>query len=262
MECETDRSLATTARTVDLAFAADPLIRWLRPYAAASSQPDSTALKWQYRRVQSIMAHGTVLISAHVGQMMHEFPITKKEAVASQDSDTTPGKTAQLVCSEQVKSAEGQDAGAVVFLFPPKKQLDWSFSRLLMKCKVWALDLLDPVCDEGSKMKRIDKLMAAHSKSMQFLQREYSGNLWYLEVVAVHPSLQSRGIGRGVMEEILEHIHRQPIYLECTREENLGFYQSLGFRLIEEVELTDDEVHDETGRVKYWAMMRADESTS
>lgn len=75
--------------------------------------------------------------------------------------------------------------------------------------------------------------------------------MWYLEVIAVHPCLQSRGIGGGVMMCILEHVGDQPIYLECTRQENIGFYESFGFQVVGEVELQDEEQN-----LKFWAMIR------
>jgi ribosomal protein S18 acetylase RimI-like enzyme len=75
--------------------------------------------------------------------------------------------------------------------------------------------------------------------------------MWYLEVIAVHPSLQARGIGGGVMNSILEHVKNQPIYLECTRQENIGFYESFGFQVVDEVELVDEEQN-----LKFWAMVR------
>lgn len=90
------------------------------------------------------------------------------------------------------------------------------------------------------------------------MQAQYSKErLWYLEVVAVHPSLQSRGLGGGVMRWVLEHVGEQPIYLECTRQENIGFYESFGFRVVDEVELVDEADVGEDEIVKYWGMVRA-----
>lgn len=98
--------------------------------------------------------------------------------------------------------------------------------------------------------------MSSHTKSLESLQIEYKQGLWYLEVVAVHPRLQSRGIGQGVMKWILDYTQNQPIYLECTQKANIGFYESFGFRTIEEVVLTDGTSHDENATVKYWGMIR------
>lgn len=104
--------------------------------------------------------------------------------------------------------------------------------------------------------------MSSHTKSLSSLQRQYKQFLWYLEVIAVHPSLQSRGIGRNVMNGVLENVRNQPVYLECTQQGNIGFYESFGFRVIEEVELIDEESNNESATVKYWAMIRADEGSS
>jgi predicted N-acetyltransferase YhbS len=78
--------------------------------------------------------------------------------------------------------------------------------------------------------------------------------LWYLEVIAVHPALKSRGLGGGVMRWILDQVEGQPIYLECTRRGNVLFYQSFGFRVVEEVELVDDE---DGQKLVYWVMIRS-----
>lgn len=104
--------------------------------------------------------------------------------------------------------------------------------------------------------------MSSHTKALDSLKRQYKQGLWYLEVIAVHPSLQSRGIGRNVMIWILENARNQPVYLECTQQGNIAFYESFGFRVIEEVELIDEESNDESATVKYWAMIRADEDSS
>lgn len=101
----------------------------------------------------------------------------------------------------------------------------------------------------------MNKLIAANKASAQALQKRYSKRaLWYLEVIAVHPALQSRGLGGGVMRWILEHVGDQPIYLECTRRDNVSFYEAFGFQVVEEVELVDD---DEDEKLAYWVMIRS-----
>ncbi len=101
----------------------------------------------------------------------------------------------------------------------------------------------------------MEVLLDKHEASEKLLRTRYPRQkLWYLEVIAVHPSLQSRGLGGGVMRWILEHVRNEPIYLECTREDNLGFYQSFGFEVIEVVEFTDDE--DQSDVFKHWVMVR------
>lgn len=111
-------------------------------------------MKWQYRRVQSIMAHGVVLQSSNVSQMARENPRKGEEAKTSPSPDDVSGKLAHVsLYEEQAASLVEEDAGAVVFLFPPPKELAWSFARTLLKCKIWLLDLLSPVHDEECNMK-------------------------------------------------------------------------------------------------------------
>jgi ribosomal protein S18 acetylase RimI-like enzyme len=103
--------------------------------------------------------------------------------------------------------------------------------------------------------------MARHTSGKQALQTQYP-KLWYLEVIAVHPSLQSRGLGGAVMRAILEQVAGNPIFLECTRQENIAFYEGFGFKTIEEVELADTPAHaNEDGKLKYWVMVRETHST-
>ena len=107
-------------------------------------------------------------------------------------------------------------------------------------------------------LKRVDKLLELNKSTLKTLQAQHSRHrLWYLEVIAVHPSLQSRGLGGGVMRWILDHVGVQPIYLECTRIDNIGFYEGFGFRVVDEIELVDDEDQSEERRTKYWVMVRA-----
>ncbi|KAJ5631442.1 uncharacterized protein N7484_011542 [Penicillium longicatenatum] len=205
-----ETSIAAAIRTVNAAFSSDPLIQWLRPNATPWAQPDKSVWKWQYRRIQSVMAHGRVLHSASVDEMALKFPRKQKESTVSVETDVTLVKEAQS--SITTGPSGGEDAGAV----------------------------------------RVDQLVTANKKGLESAQAQYSKNsMWYLEVIAVHPSLQARGIGGGVMNSILEHVENQPIYLECTRQENIGFYESFGFQVVDEVELVDEEQN-----LKLWAMVR------
>ena len=76
-------------------------------------------------------------------------------------------------------------------------------------------------------------------------------NIWYLEVIAVNPCLQSRGLGGLVMNWVVEHVGSQPIYLECTKRDNIGFYERYGFRVVERVVLDD-----KGAETVYWVMLR------
>lgn len=94
--------------------------------------------------------------------------------------------------------------------------------------------------------------MTAHNTTKSRLQHSTNNNLWYLEIIAVHPRLQSRGLGGKVMSYILDYVGpQQSIYLECTREDNVGFYERFGFRVLEKVVL-----RDQGEECVYWGMVR------
>lgn len=67
----------------------------------------------------------------------------------------------------------------------------------------------------------------------------------------MHPRLQSRGIGGQVMKQVVDHVGSQPIYLECTVKENIGFYERYGFRVVEKVVLDDN-----GAEAVFWVMLR------
>jgi len=60
---------------------------------------------------------------------------------------------------------------------------------------------------------------------------------YYLFAIGVVPGRQGKGLGGMVMRAALDAIDeaRMPAYLENSKRENLGFYRSHGFELMEEV---------------------------
>ena len=147
-----DRSIPAVARTVSAAFTSDPLIQWLRPSAIPWGYQDPTTQKWQCRRVRNVMSEGIVLRSASVGQMAQEYPRQSK-ATKPSDSVVVPEKTAQVSLAQdrEISVNQNDDAGAVVFLFPPNGHLPWSISSAWLTWKLWFLELFNPVQDNSSK---------------------------------------------------------------------------------------------------------------
>jgi ribosomal protein S18 acetylase RimI-like enzyme len=78
---------------------------------------------------------------------------------------------------------------------------------------------------------------------------------WYVAAIGVDPDSQGMGFGSVLMELGIARADRDkaPIYLETETERNVGFYQKLGFDVIEE--FTPKEV-----AVQMWLMAR--QSTS
>lgn len=96
--------------------------------------------------------------------------------------------------------------------------------------------------------------MQAHDATMQRISREHT-RVWYLEVVAVHPSLQGCGLGGEAMTCVLEQVKGDPLVLECTERSNVGFYEKLGFECIEEVVLVDPSA-DSGDECRMWVMLK------
>jgi ribosomal protein S18 acetylase RimI-like enzyme len=74
---------------------------------------------------------------------------------------------------------------------------------------------------------------------------------WYLESIGVEPALQGRGLGTALLAPVLAEADAAgvPAYLETETEDNVRFYQRLGFVVAEE------EVADAL-QVPVWLMVR------
>lgn len=73
----------------------------------------------------------------------------------------------------------------------------------------------------------------------------------YLQLLAVTPDCQGRGLGRRVLQPCLDasDAAREGVYLETMTERNVKFYRSLGFEVTAEMEL-------DGGGPRTWAMYR------
>jgi ribosomal protein S18 acetylase RimI-like enzyme len=74
---------------------------------------------------------------------------------------------------------------------------------------------------------------------------------WYLSVLGVSPSHQRSGIGRSLLEPMLERADREGVAasLETFKMLNVPYYESLGFRVTKEDDIPDGGPH-------MWAMVR------
>ncbi len=64
---------------------------------------------------------------------------------------------------------------------------------------------------------------------------------WYLAVLGVDPSMQGRGLGRALLEPVLDRCDEvlEPAYLETQKPDNLPFYERFGFTVVGEVRVAD-----------------------
>jgi len=130
-----------------------------------------------------------------------------------------------LAAGEVLTSAE-PGGGAAVLLPPDAQPTDEMFvasglSRLG--------DLLGE--DPASRFSRvIDFVEPMHREAMPEPH-------WYVMVVGVAPAFQGQGLGRALLQPMLDRADAQPVpcYLETTQPKNVTFYQRLGFRVLREV---------------------------
>lgn len=74
--------------------------------------------------------------------------------------------------------------------------------------------------------------------------------------MTVQAALQSRGLGGTTLRWILDYVGDDPIYLECTRKDNTGLYENIGFEVVEEVKLVGEAAPGPNGRVQSLVVRR------
>jgi ribosomal protein S18 acetylase RimI-like enzyme len=74
---------------------------------------------------------------------------------------------------------------------------------------------------------------------------------WYTMVLGVSPAFQGQGYGRALLQPFLEQASRDGVscYLETTQPRNVGFYQRMGFWVL------DEQVEPQSG-LRIWAFRR------
>jgi len=77
------------------------------------------------------------------------------------------------------------------------------------------------------------------------------GPHWYLVALGTLPERRNRGLGRRLVEPVLEAAEREglPCYLETNSEANVPFYEALGFEVVEENAIPGT-------NVGHWAMLK------
>ena len=134
------KQIAAVARTISQCFANDALIQWLRPGRTPWNR-NGVEQAWQRRRIQRAVFEGQVFRSNIIGKAKPESPSSHKNASI-------------VICEASCEGdQEDDDAGVAVILFPPKEQRSYSLRRLWQGLKIWILDLVAPVSDDGSKYK-------------------------------------------------------------------------------------------------------------
>ena len=74
---------------------------------------------------------------------------------------------------------------------------------------------------------------------------------WYLSIIGIHPRHQSKGLGIGLIEPVLQQTDRlqRSTFLETFTPKNISFYERLGYQAV-------DRIHEPTSKADYWLMIR------
>lgn len=111
-------------------------------------------------------------------------------------------------------------------LYPDRK-------RVTVKSIWWDLKLAATVFGWN----RTAKVLARE----QLIKKHHpSGKMFYLWFIGVHTSFQRSGIGKLLLEELLDqsHLMQRPVYLETSTPENVPWYEQAGFEVYAEEELS------------------------
>lgn len=90
------------------------------------------------------------------------------------------------------------------------------------------------------RFKRVGDAVEAHFPPQPF---------WYLHIAGADPARQGEGLGRAVVQAGLDRIGNAAAYLETGKQRNLGFYESLGFHVCDEWDVSGGGPH-------FWSMLR------
>lgn len=129
----------------------------------------------------------------------------------------------------EVFTAAGPAAGAAVFL-PPD---GWEVTP--DRAAAAGFDEWPTTIGETATERFLSTLSAIEP----FHHRDVPRAHWYVFVVGVSPEAQGTGLGRALLQPVLDRARSQglPCYLETAQPKNVGFYEHLGFRtLVEMVE--------------------------
>ena len=81
-------------------------------------------------------------------------------------------------------------------------------------------------------------------------RRHHAARCWFLLALAVDPDAQGQGLGRAIVQPVLDRADREGVscYLETVKSDNLSFYRRLGFEVVYEARLSADR--------SFWALVR------
>ena len=143
---------------------------------------------------------------------------------------------------------DGEVVGVAVWNMPKRlwraETLLGRLHRLFMSFKDRLEDWIWPSAWYRMELKRKYFDVIAESKQ-RFLGANHRLNTWYLDILAVHPHHQRKGIGSALLDWGLEQARAngERVYLEST-DVGKPFYIARGFE-----EVVECVLHDDTGKI-------------
>jgi GNAT superfamily N-acetyltransferase len=123
------------------------------------------------------------------------------------------------------RAADGRLLGTAAFVRPGNFPLPPSAQVRQASAALWALLPRPPALISGSRyLLAMDR---AHPR----------GELWYLALLVVDPSVQRGGIGSALQEPVYGAADKEglPSYLETQKAENLAYYRRFGYEVVKEL---------------------------
>ncbi|HNS18746.1 MAG TPA: GNAT family N-acetyltransferase [Bacteroidales bacterium] len=131
--------------------------------------------------------------------------------------------------------------GAVLWLRPGESEITRE------KAEKGGLALLLPLVEKEA----LDRFNAVFEFLAPYHKKDAAEPHWYTFVIGVDPPFQGHGIGKALMNPVMEKACKTntPIYLETADPANIPFYQKLGFQMVREL------THPGSG-LKLWTLMK------
>lgn len=101
-------------------------------------------------------------------------------------------------------------------------------------------------------------MMVNHERGGKIIRSMTEKPAWYIEVVAIDPAYQGKKFGSKMIQSLIKMCPLgEPIYLECTHEKNVRFYEKFGFKVVYDITLKDPASESDAGiRLAYGESLR------
>ncbi len=141
----------------------------------------------------------------------------------------------------EVLTTADHPAGAAVWLGPDA----WDVTP--ERAAAAGLDTLPTVMGEAAA----ERFFSALATIEPYHKRDVPAGHWYVMVVGVSPGAQGSGLGRALLQPIIDRADAagQPCYLETAQPKNIHFYEHLGFRRV-------IEIREPTSGLQLWTFRR------